>query len=80
MSAGREMMAGMSGQQTFHPGQRVEVWRDSIKDWIGGDVYQSRVRADGDTEYFVQLSGTMAMQADDPSSWFTADKMRPAHP
>jgi len=63
--------------QRFFSGQNVEVWRDTIKAWLPGQILDARDR-DGVAEYFVQLSGTMAMDANDPRSWFMAGQMRPA--
>lgn len=62
-------------ERAFPDGAAVEVWREKRQEWVDGEVLGFEER-DGTWKYFVQLSGYTAMQASDPSSWFTAAELR----
>ena len=67
----------MTEPRIYPDGARVEVLKQPRGEWVPGTVYGYEQR-DGVWKYFVQLSGYMAMQASDPTSWFSASEMRPA--
>jgi hypothetical protein len=67
----------MTESRIYPEGARVEVWKLPRGEWVPGTVYGYELR-DGGGKYFVQLSGYMAMQPSDASSWFSASEMRPA--
>lgn len=69
--------AVMTEQRIYRDGARVEVWRERRGEWVLGTVYGYELR-DGAWKYLVQLSGYVAMDASDPTSWFLASEMRPA--
>lgn len=63
-------------KRIYHDGAHVEVWREERQKWVRGEVFGYEHR-EGAWRYLVQLSGFPAMQANDPSSWFTAAELRP---
>ena len=67
----------MAKEHVYRDGDRVEVRRPAIGDWIPGRVL-GRKQVNGVTRYLIQLLHSAAAEARDPNNWYTTDRLRAA--